>query len=115
MLLRRHLAHVDVVAGLAAAVSVGSASSDVVAVEARKAARARGATATLPASLTAADRQAPPAMPRDRVVGLTERRLVEARDLAAAGRADLPADGRPLPSVVQYDELLAQPPATGTQ
>ena len=111
LLLHRHLAHVDVVAGLAAAVSVGSASPDVVALEARKAARARGAAATL----TAADRQAPPAMPRDRVVSLTERRLVEAHGRAAAGGADLPADGRPLPSVAQYDELLAHPPAAGTQ
>jgi len=76
LLLHRHLAHRDVLAGLRAAVSVGSASPDVVAVEARKAARARGATATLPASLTAAERPAPPTMPRDRVVSLTERRLV---------------------------------------
>jgi len=115
LLLHRHLAHADVVAGLAAAVSVGSATPDVVAVEARKAAHARGATATLPASLTAVERQAPQAVARDRVVSLTERRLVEARDRAAAGSADLPADARPLPSVTHYDELLAHPPAAGTQ
>ena len=49
------------------------------------------------------------------MVSLTERRLIEARDRAAAGGADLPADGRPLPSVAQYDELLAHPPAAGTR
>lgn len=115
LLLHRHLAHVDVVAGLAAAVSVGSASPDVVAVEARKAAHARGATATFPASLTATERQAPPALMRDRVVSLTERRLIEARDRAVAGGADLPADGRPLPSVLHYDELLTHQSTAGTQ
>ena len=31
------------------------------------------------------------------------------------GGTDLPADGRPLPSVAQYDELLAHPPAAGTR
>lgn len=45
LLLHRHLAHVDVVAGLVAAVSVGSASPDVVAVEA-----ARPRTPAAPAS-----------------------------------------------------------------
>lgn len=115
MLLHRHLAHVDVVASLVAAVSVGSASPDVVAVEAREAARARGATANLLASLTAADREGPPTMPRDRVVSLTERRLVEARDRLAAGGPGLPADGRPLPSVAQYDELLTHLTAAKTQ
>ena len=115
LLLHRHLPHVDVVAGLAAAAAVGSASPDVVAVEARKAARARGATTTLPAASTAAERQAPQTAARDRVVSLTQRRLIEARDRAAAAGADLPADGRPLPSVAQYDELLAHPPAAGTR
>lgn len=78
------------------------------AVEARKAAHARGvATTTLPSPVTA-EQQAPvvPAL-RDRVVSLTERRLLE----AGSRPAGLPADGRPLPSVAQYDELLAHPPA----
>ncbi len=46
---------------------------------------------------------------------LTERRLRTEHDrqAAQAGLA-LPADGRPLPSVAQYDELLTRP-ATGTQ
>lgn len=115
LLLHRHLAHSDVVAGLAAAVLVGSASPDVVAVEARKAAHARGASATLPATLSSANQETTrvPAA-RDRVVSLTERRLVDARDGRTGGLA-LPADSRPLPSVAQYDELLAHPPNTGTR
>lgn len=48
LLLHRRLTHADVVAGLAAAVSVGSANPFVVGVEARKAAKARGAGATAP-------------------------------------------------------------------
>jgi len=54
---------------------------------------------------------APPPARRDRVASLTERRLVEARNRAG----ELPADGRPLPSVAQYDELLAHPPAAGAR
>lgn len=87
LLLHRHLDHADVLAGISAALSVGSVNADVVAVEARKAAQRRGA--------------APPsveAMPRgQRVVSLTERRL-----------ADLPGDDRPLPSVEAYDDLLGK-------
>jgi transposase len=87
LLLHRHLEHVDVLAGIAAALSVGSVNADVVAVEARKAARRRGA-------------QPPPveATPRNsQVVSLTARRLVE-----------LPGDDRPLPSVDAYDDLLGK-------
>jgi len=115
LLLHRHLAHRDVVAGLAAAVSVGSANPDVVAVEARKAAHARGASTTLPTTLTPTDQETArvPAA-RDRVVSLTERRLVDARD-GRTGEVALPADGRPLPSVAQYDELLTHPPSTRTR
>lgn len=88
LLLHRHLADVDVLAGIRAALGVGSVIVDVVAVEARKAGQARGATTT----------PQPPAA-RERVVSLTERRL-----------AELPADdGRPLPSVAPYDELLRMP------
>jgi len=100
LLLHRHLAHSDVVAGLAAAVAVGSASPDVVAVEARKTAQLRSASPTVGTSGAATGR-APAVVParRARVASLTERRLVEARS-----RADgLPADGRALPSVAEYD------------
>jgi len=114
LLLHRRLAHRDVVAGLTAAVLVGSASPDVVAVEARKAAHARGVSVTMPAAPAAVEQQAPqPAAGRDRVVSLTQRRLVDARDRTAGDQVELPADGRPLPSVAQYDELLAHPPAAG--
>jgi transposase len=87
LLLHRHLEHADVLAGITAALSVGSVNADVVAVEARKAAQQRGV-------------QPPPveATPRDRqVVSLTERRL-----------AELSGDDRPLPSVTAYDDLLGK-------
>jgi hypothetical protein len=87
LLLHRHLEHVDVLAGITAALSVGSVSADVVAVQARKAAQRRGVH---PAPIEAASR-------RQQMVSLTERRLV-----------DLPADDRPLPSVEVYDDLLGK-------
>jgi hypothetical protein len=87
LLLHRHMNHADVLAGISAALSVGSTSADVVAVEARKAAQGDDAT-TEPETSTAPQ--------RGRVVSLTERRL-----------AALPGDDRPLPSVDHYDQLLA--------
>jgi hypothetical protein len=87
LLLHRHLEHDDLLAGISAALSVGSVSADVVAVEARKAVQHRGI-------------QQPPVetTPRQQqVVSLTERRLTE-----------LPGDGRPLPSVDAYDDLLGK-------
>ena len=87
LLLHRHLEHVDVLAGITAALSVGSVSADVVAMQARKAAQRRGVH---PAPIEAASR-------RQQMVSLTERRLV-----------DLPADDRPPPSVEVYDDLLGK-------
>jgi hypothetical protein len=87
LLLHRHLDHGDVLSGITAAAAVGSVSPDVVAVEARKAARRRGI-------------QPPqvPATPHARqVINLPGRHL-----------AGLPADDRPLPSVVIYDDLLGK-------
>src|ERR1700751_6359277 len=50
LLLHRHLERVDVLAGITAALSVGAANADVVAVEARKVAGQRGSgTPVLPA------------------------------------------------------------------
>ena len=85
LLLHRHLEHADVLAGITAALSVGSISVDVVALEARKVAVHHGQ-----------DREIAQASPgQERVVSLTERRL-----------AALPEDDRPLPTVHQYDQLL---------
>jgi len=86
LLHHRHLGHGDVLAGIKAALAVGSVSPDVVAVEARKAAQQRG------------EPQQVPAIPRPRqVISLTERR-----------QAGSPADDRPLPSVAVYDDLLGK-------
>jgi len=87
LVLHRHLEHADVLAGITAALGVGSVNADVVAVEARKAAQQRGAT---PPPVEATPR-------RQQVVSLTERRL-----------SDLPSDDRPLPSVDAYDDLLGK-------
>jgi transposase len=85
LLLHRHLDRADVLAGITAALSVGSTSADVVAVQARKAAQ-RGAG------------EGPESSARgERVVSLTERRL-----------ATLPGEDRPLPSMQPYDQLLAR-------
>jgi transposase len=87
LLLHRHLGQADVLTGITAAVTVGSVSADVVAVEARKAAQRRGV-------------QPPPAGAASRpqqVVSLAEHRL-----------AELPGADRPLPSVGVYDNLLGK-------
>lgn len=108
LLLHRHLAHADVIVGLAAATTVGAVRADVVAVEARRIADAR--TNQQPDS-PAAD----PAAERQRVVSLTQRRLGD----PVAVIAGLPPDRRPLPTVTAYDELLtrraaAAPPTPST-
>jgi hypothetical protein len=91
LLLHRHLEHADVLAGVSAALSVGSVNADIVAVEARKAAQQRGAAPTpTPTPIETTPR-------RQQVVTLSERRL-----------ADLPGDDRPLPSVQAYDDLLTK-------
>lgn len=87
LLLHRRLAEADVLAGIIAALSVGSVNADVVAVQARKAAQQRGVA---PPPLAVTPR-------RHQVVSLTERRLGE-----------LPGDDRPLPSVDVYDDLLGK-------
>lgn len=99
LLLHRHMRHGDVVAGLAAAVSVGATSADVVAVEARRhASRPDSDTNDQPAPW-------PPTDPgRPQVVSLTERRLTDPEAVIAG----LPPDTRPLPSVAGYDELLTR-------
>jgi transposase len=86
LLAHRHLAHADVLAGITAALSVGSVSADVVAVEARKARASRAAPGTVPAM-----------PPSGHVISLNGRRP-----------ASLPADDRPPPSVSAYDDLLGK-------
>jgi hypothetical protein len=106
LLLHRHLAHADVVAGLLAATSAGAVRADVVAVEARRIADAHPA-ADVPAQI---DRSVPGTpLTQPRVVSLTERRLGD----PGAVIAGLPADSRPLPTVATYDQLLTRrhPPA----
>ncbi|PNV36456.1 hypothetical protein C1708_32825 [Streptomyces sp. DH-12] len=92
LLLHRHMEHGDVVAGIRAALAVGSCTADVVALEARKAAQADGRSPTVTAggSLPAL----PETGPSD-VVSLTARRV-----------ARLPDDTRPLPSLDRWDQLL---------
>jgi hypothetical protein len=85
LLLHRHLDRADALAGITAALSVGSTSPDVVALEARKAAEPRGAEAPEGADEGGG------------VVILAEHRS-----------AAVPADARSLPSVDKYDILLGR-------
>jgi hypothetical protein len=99
LLLHRHMAAADVVAGLAAALSIGASLADVVAVEARKHQTSHAVTES--AAVVADDGQE-----SGRVVSLTERRMAD----PTAVIAWLPPDARPLPSVARYDELLTRKP-----
>lgn len=99
LLLHRHLRHAEVVAGLNAAVHVGSTSADVVAVEARLAAHHHD-TADLAESVAPVQ----PVREPQRVLSLTARRLTD----PAAVIAGLPPDSRPLPTLAGYDELLTR-------
>jgi hypothetical protein len=85
MLLHRRLAHADVLAGITAALAVGSTNPDVVALEARKAVEHRSA----PAPAGDGEHGA-------QVVALISR------------RAELPTDTRPLPCMDKYDALLGK-------
>jgi transposase len=85
LLLHRHLDRADVLAGISAALSVGSTSPDVVALEARKAAERLGAAEVAQA-------------------GIVDSRVV----VLAEHRPALRADERPLPSVDKYDTLLGR-------
>ncbi|XKK60584.1 IS21 family transposase [Streptomyces sp. ARC32] len=96
LLLHRHQQHADVIAGLRAAVKLGSCSEDVVALEARKAAKAAGRAPTVTASPAAPEppTSVDPQLPQ--VSHLTSHRLAK----------PLPDDVRPLPRLEQWDELL---------
>lgn len=98
LLLHRSMTAEDVVAGIAAALTVGAVTADVVAVEARRHESLGGSRL---------DRHlVEPARGQERrVVSLTQRRLAD----PAAVIAGLPPDRRPLPSVAAYDQLLRLP------
>ena len=97
LLLHRSLADADVVAGIAAALTVGAVTADVVAVEARRHAAAGGPDSNRhPVAHTRGAER--------RVVSLTQRRLADPQAVIAG----LPPDTRPLPSVAGYDELLTR-------
>ena len=86
LLLHRHLAVDDLIAGMTVALRLTSASADVVAVEARKA-HAGPDPGPAPVQLLL-KRRTTPQQPEQVIV--------------------LPADPRPLPTVHQYDQLLTQ-------
>ncbi|KAA0015968.1 IS21 family transposase [Antrihabitans cavernicola] len=88
LLLHRHLAHEQLVAGLAAALKAGALTADAVALEARKIGDTQPSTA---APLTGY-------ATTDAISSLTARRLTH-----------LPPDNRALPSVAAYDLLLKHP------
>jgi transposase len=88
LLLHRRMPAWQVTAGITAALSAGSCSPDVVAVEARK--HAAAAAEPGPAGPAAGPRRS-----RAAVITLPAR------------RDPLPADARPAPSVAAYDQLLA--------
>jgi hypothetical protein len=95
LLLHRRLPDASVIAGITAALNAGTCSPDVVALEARKHADAAGrdeAPAPAPSGT----------MPAGASVITLPRR-----------REPLPADGRPVPSVAAYDQLLARPGGKG--
>jgi transposase len=92
LLLHRRLPEAAVLAGIRAALAAGAVSADAVAIEARK-----HTSITEAAAAPTAGAPAGPQRSRAAVVTLGARR-----------RAALPADGRPAPSVRDYDQLLTQ-------
>ncbi|MFJ5032772.1 Mu transposase domain-containing protein [Streptomyces sp. NPDC088560] len=96
LLLHRHQQHADVLAGLRAAVDLGTCSDDVVALEARKAAQAAGRAPTVTATPASADPTELSDPQLSQVNHFTPRRLAR----------PLPEDARPLSRLEQWDELL---------
>lgn len=100
LLLHRRLGSAAVLAGIRAALGAGSVSPDVVAIEARK-----------HGPVTAAGLDEAPAGTSDPVPRPSRAAVVT---LAARRQGALPGDGRPTPSVRDYDQLLAHPTAGGS-
>ena len=96
LLLHRRMPAPAVIAGIRGALTAGSCSPDVVAVEARKCAASAGPADTAGNAWPALER---PRRSRAAVVTLPRR------------QAGLPPDQRPAPSVAAYDQLLPGPPA----
>lgn len=94
LLLHRHMRGSDVTVGVRAALSVGAATADLVAVEARKAAQHAGRSPTI----SAEPPPAPPPPPPPPAPPVTERTLQRV--------AQLPADHRPPPDLHRWDQLL---------
>jgi transposase len=99
LLLHRRMPPAAVIAGMRAALTAGSCSADVVAVEARKHVPARNG----PEGEEAWPALAPPRRSRAAVVTLPQR------------PGPLPADQRPTPSVAAYDQLLPGHQAGGQE
>jgi transposase len=94
LLLHRSVPDAAVLAGIRAALSIGSVLADMVTIEARRAADSLGQSG----STVTTDQTVP------KVVSLTQRRLAD----PAAVIAGLPFDTRPAPSVAGYDQLLTK-------
>lgn len=92
LLLHRHLHPDDVHAGITAALTVGAATADLVAVEARKAAQAAGRSPTVTSVRPPAPPPLAPALPTTRQ--------------AIRRVAELPGDRRALPDLTDWDHLL---------
>jgi transposase len=103
LLLHRRMPGAHVLAGITAALAAGSVSSDVVAIEARKAATAAQSTNDDAAESTV-DSEAPqPRRSPARLVTLPARRTAR----------QLPADDRPPPCLTDYDQLLTAATTNG--
>jgi transposase len=100
LLLHRRLPEPAVLAGIRAALAAGAVSADAVAIEARKHPAAGTGTGPTDATTDATTGTgSAPQRSRAAVVTLGARRQ-------AASLAGLPSDGRPAPSVRDYDQLL---------
>jgi transposase len=102
LLLHRRLPEPAVLTGIRAALAAGAVSADAVAIEARKHPIGGMATGSTSSDATAATAAAPQ---RSRAAVVT---------LGARRQAALPTDGRPAPSVRDYDRLLTRPSQQAT-
>ncbi|MFI9076798.1 IS21 family transposase [Streptomyces sioyaensis] len=111
LLLHRQLSAAAVVAGMETVMRIGSCSTDLVAIEARK------AMEDLEGAATASREQSGDGGPGEHgEAGEGERGAGEgAKVISLHARPRLPVDNRPLPSVSKYDRLLKAAPATKSE